>query len=117
MGLFDWLAWWRRQTPPSPAMVESGTPPEPPSDATDDTGADEGGRRSEHLLFPRARFTGEFTPENLAFDTNLQEFAQRVSCICSLENSGKITPNDAHQQIRALWKQLARSHKGLNIAV
>jgi hypothetical protein len=113
MGLFDWLAWWRRQDPTPTATVGSGSAPElPPAGA----GADGSDRPSEHLLFPKARYSGEFTPENLAFDSNLQEFAQRVSYICSLENSGKITPNDAHQQIRALWKKLARSYKGLNIA-
>jgi hypothetical protein len=69
----------------------------------------------DELLTPRARFKGEFTPENLAFDSNLQEFAQRVAYICGLETAGKITPHDAHSRIRALYEELERSHKGLGI--
>jgi hypothetical protein len=61
------------------------------------------------------RFQGEFTPQNLAFDSNLQEFAQRVAYICGLESAGKITPNDAHAQIRDLYEELARTHRGLGI--
>lgn len=70
----------------------------------------------EEVLFPVPRYQGEFTPQNLAFDSNLQEFAHRVSYICSLESAGKITPNDAHERIRDLWRQLKRSHRGLGIA-
>ncbi len=61
------------------------------------------------------RFQGEFTPQNLAFDSNLQEFAQRVAYICGLETAGKITPNDAHAQIRDLYEELARTHEALGI--
>lgn len=69
----------------------------------------------EDLITPRARFKGEFTPENLAFDSNLQEFAQRVAYICGLETAGKITPNEAHSRIRALYRELERTHEGLRI--
>lgn len=69
----------------------------------------------EDLLTPRARYKGEFTPENLAFDSNLQEFAQRVAYICGLETAGKITPDSAHRQIRELYEQLERTHIGLRI--
>lgn len=69
----------------------------------------------DELLTPRARYQGEFTPQNLAFDANLQEFAQRVAYICSLETAGKITPHDAHSRIRALYEELERSHHGLGI--
>ncbi|TXH39454.1 MAG: hypothetical protein E6Q90_16420 [Actinobacteria bacterium] len=69
----------------------------------------------DEFLTPRARFQGEFTPQNLAFDSNLQEFAQRVAYICGLETAGKITPTEAHDQIRDLYEQLARTKKGLGI--
>lgn len=69
----------------------------------------------DEMLLPRLRFQGEFTPQNLAFDANLQEFAHRVAYICGLENAGKITPDDAHSRIRALYRDLERSHKGLEI--
>lgn len=47
----------------------------------------------DEFLSPRARYQGEFTPQNLAFDSNLQEFAQQVAYICSLETAGKLTPH------------------------
>jgi hypothetical protein len=33
----------------------------------------------EKFLYPTGKYYGEFTPENLTFNANLQEFAQRVS--------------------------------------
>jgi hypothetical protein len=69
----------------------------------------------EDVSIPRLRYQGEFTPENLAFDSNLQEFALRVAYICGLETAGKITPNDAHRRIRALYEELERTHVGLEI--
>ncbi len=69
----------------------------------------------ESFLTPKARFQGDFTPENLAFDSNLQEFAQRVAYVCALETAGKITPAEAHRRIRVLYEQLERSREGLRI--
>nr|WP_298613771.1 hypothetical protein [uncultured Thermosynechococcus sp.] len=63
----------------------------------------------EKFLFPTSRYHGAFTPQNLAFNANLQEFAQRVSYICGLETGGKISPEEAYHQIKALWKQLKKS--------
>ena len=37
------------------------------------------------FLFPRSPYHGKMKPENLVFNANLQEFAQRVSYICNLE--------------------------------
>ncbi len=69
----------------------------------------------DEFLSPRARYQGEFTPQNLAFDSNLQEFAQQVAYICSLETAGKLTPHDAHSRIWELYEELERSHHGLGI--
>ncbi len=63
------------------------------------------------FLYPRSRYYGQVKPENLVFNANLQEFAQRVSYICNLETAGKLSPEDAYEQIKALWKQLKLSHK------
>lgn len=63
----------------------------------------------DQFLHPRSRYYGDFKPENLAFNANLQEFAQRVAYICNLETAGKIAPEDAYREIRQLWKQLKRS--------
>lgn len=57
------------------------------------------------FLTPRSRFRGNFTPQNLLFDANLQEFAHRVSLISNLENGGKLAPGEAYQQIETLWEQ------------
>lgn len=67
------------------------------------------------FLYPHNRYYGQFKPENLLFNANLQEFAQRVSYIYNLENSGKLDPEQAYNRIEALWKQLERSKKELGI--
>ncbi|MBC1220002.1 hypothetical protein GNF10_02630 [Nostoc sp. UCD121] len=67
------------------------------------------------FLYLRSRYYGQVKPENLVFNANLQEFAQKVSYITSLETSGKLEPEDAYKQIKALWKQLKRSKKALFI--
>jgi len=70
---------------------------------------------SNDFLYPRSRYYGEFKPENLVFNANLQEFAQRVNYLCSLETGGKISPEEAYQEIKDMWKQLKRSKKQLGI--
>lgn len=67
----------------------------------------------EKFLYPTSRYHGEFTPQNLAFNANLQEFAQRVSYICGLETGGKLSPEAAYNEIKALWGQLKKSREML----
>jgi hypothetical protein len=67
------------------------------------------------FLYPHSNYRGQFNPQNLVFDANLQEFAQRVGYISSLESNGKISPEDSYKQIKTLWKQLKRSKKSLGI--
>jgi hypothetical protein len=67
------------------------------------------------FLHPRSRYRGEVKPENLLFNANLQEFAQRVMFISNLETNGKISPEDSYQEIKSLWKQLKHSKKSLSI--
>ncbi|QYX33155.1 DUF7219 family protein [Sphaerospermopsis torques-reginae] len=69
----------------------------------------------DDFLYPRGRYYGHVQPENLVFNANLQEFAQRVSYICNLETGGKLPPEEAYEQIKVLWKQLKRSKKQLRI--
>ncbi|MCC5659140.1 hypothetical protein LC608_19590 [Nostoc sp. XA010] len=68
------------------------------------------------FLYPRSRYYGQVKPENLVFNANLQEFAQKVGYITNLETNGKLDPEDAYGQIKALWKQLKRSKEELGIA-
>ncbi|MEA5594848.1 hypothetical protein [Rivularia sp. UHCC 0363] len=69
----------------------------------------------DDFLYPRSRYYGEVKPENLVFNANLQEFAQRVSLICNLETGGKITSIKAYEEIKALWKELKHSKHNLGI--
>lgn len=70
---------------------------------------------NSNFLYPQSRYYGIFTPENLMFNANLQEFAHRVSIICSLETGGKITSQEAYSQIAELWKNLEVSKQNLAI--
>ena len=54
--------------------------------------------------------------EEMIFDANLKEFANRVGIICGLESGGKISQAEAYRQVRDLWKQLKKSRKNLQIS-
>ncbi|OYQ67137.1 hypothetical protein B9G53_01930 [Pseudanabaena sp. SR411] len=64
-------------------------------------------------LFPQSRYYGKFTPENLVFNANLQEFSHRVGIICGLETGGKISSQEAYLQVAELWQQLEQSKQNL----
>jgi hypothetical protein len=72
-------------------------------------------KQSDFFLYQNNRYNGEFKPENLVFNSNLQEFTQKVSYICSLETAGKLTPEESYKQIKGLWKDLKRTKKQLGI--
>jgi len=67
------------------------------------------------FLHPRYSYHGRVKPENLVFNSNLQEFAQKISYICNLETAGKLPPDEAYRQIKSLWKELKKSKKELGI--
>ncbi len=67
------------------------------------------------FLYPHSSYRGQVKPENLLFNANLQEFAQKVSYIANLETSGKLSPEEAYSQIKILWKRLKLSKKELKI--
>jgi hypothetical protein len=69
----------------------------------------------EEFLYPRSKYYGKFTPENLTFNANLQEFGQKVSYLCSLETGGKISAIEAYTGIKKAYKELKKSKKGLGI--
>jgi hypothetical protein len=72
-------------------------------------------KESDFYIYQNNRYNGDFTPEHLVFNSNLQEFTQKISYICSLETAGKLTPQESYQQIKSLWKELKRTKKQLNI--
>jgi isopropylmalate/homocitrate/citramalate synthase len=67
------------------------------------------------FIYHRNRYSGAVQPENLVFNANLQEFAQKVGYISSLETAGKLSPEEAYRQIKALWRELKSSKKQLGI--
>jgi hypothetical protein len=58
-------------------------------------------------------YHGEFALGNLTFDANLQYFSRHVGLICALENGGKISPQEAFNQIGELWEALESSASNL----
>ncbi|BCL39576.1 hypothetical protein [Nostoc sp. MS1] len=69
-----------------------------------------------NFLYPRSRYYGQTKVENLIFNANLQEFSHKVGYITALETSGKLSSDEAYEQIKALWKQLKRSKKELLVS-
>ncbi|OIP77631.1 MAG: hypothetical protein AUK48_03780 [Oscillatoriales cyanobacterium CG2_30_44_21] len=69
----------------------------------------------KNFLYPQSRYYGTFTPENLVFNANLQEFSHRVSIICGLQTGGKISAQEAYSQIAELWQRLELSKSNLMI--
>ena len=77
--------------------------------------ADSAQMSKNSFLYPQSRYYGCFTPEHLAFNANLQEFAQKVSYISGLETGGKLSSEEAYNKIKLLWKELKQSKKALGI--
>lgn len=69
----------------------------------------------DSFLYPRNPYSGRFTPEHLAFNANLQEFSQRVSYITALETGGKLSSEQAYEEVKSLWQQLKQSKKAMRI--
>lgn len=72
-------------------------------------------KKTEDFLYPRHPYHGKVQPKNIVFNSNLQEFAQKISYICNLETGGKLPPEKAYKQIKSLWKELKQSKKELGI--
>ena len=65
------------------------------------------------FVYTIGKYYGEFTPGNLVFNANLQEFAQQVSYLCTLAANREMTSEDAYQEIEKLWQQLKLSKQEL----
>lgn len=70
-------------------------------------------KNKDSFLYLKSKYRGKFTPQNLVFDANLQEFAQKILIISSLEANGKISPLQAYREIKSLWRELKQSKKKL----
>lgn len=58
------------------------------------------------LTCPISRYRGERTPDKLLFNAHFQIFSHRVSTLCALHTSGKISSNEVYQELKELWEQL-----------
>jgi len=59
-------------------------------------------------------FHGEdWSPQRAAFHQNLELFADRIGLIVGLQGNGKVSQEEAYEQIKALWSQLKGSRKDL----
>jgi hypothetical protein len=67
------------------------------------------------FIYHRKRYFGKVQPQNMVFNANLQEFAQRVNYISILETAGKIAPEDSYRRIEELWQELKSSKRKLGI--
>jgi len=70
---------------------------------------------SYSFSYRKNRYHGHFTPQNLVFNANLQEFSQRVCHISNLQSKGKLSAQEVYELIEALWKQLEGSCYALGI--
>ena len=76
----------------------------------------QGDNGKDDFLYARSNYRGKISPNNpnnLVFNANLQEFAQKVSYICGLETNGKISSAEAYDRIKQLWHQLKASKKNI----
>jgi len=69
--------------------------------------------QKQDFFYPRAHYYGPFSPQNLLFNANLQEFSQRISYISNLMSNGKLSPEETFLQIESLWYQLKSSARDL----
>ncbi len=68
-----------------------------------------------NFLYPRNPYHGKFTPQALAFNANLQEFAQAAAYISGLHTGGKLSSEEAYKKLDGLWKQLKESKKAMEV--
>jgi hypothetical protein len=55
----------------------------------------------------------DWSPQRLLFHQNLESFAERVGLIVGLQSNGKLSQEQAYDQIRAIWKELKDSKSAL----
>jgi len=74
--------------------------------------AEQDGIRNPMEMF--SSFHGkDWTPQRAAFHQNLEQFADRIGLIVGLQANGKISQEEAYEQIKSLWKTLKISKNDL----
>lgn len=56
------------------------------------------------MLCPRSPYYGQ--PQQVAFNSALQDFSNQVSLTCALETGGKLSPSEAMARLDTLWQTL-----------
>lgn len=80
--------------------------------SSEDPKAWEEGTRSP--LEAHSSYRGDdWTPGRLVFHQNLEQFAERVGLIVALQGNGKISQEEAFDEIRQIWRQLQNSRESL----
>jgi hypothetical protein len=69
----------------------------------------------QSFIYPTKSYHGPFQLDALIFNANLQEFAQRVSYISSLQINGKLSPEESFNRISELWEKFESSKTALGI--
>ena len=70
-----------------------------------------------NLFSQKQRNHGKFSPDYLAFNVYLQEFASRVRYICNLQATGNLSVEDSYKQIEEIWQELERSYLELRMGL
>ena len=55
----------------------------------------------------------DWSPQRAAFHQNLEQFADRIGLIVGLQANGKVSQEEAYEQIKELWKTLKISRNDL----
>lgn len=67
------------------------------------------------FFYPYTAYNGNFPPQQVLFNANLQKFSQRIVYTSNLAHRGKIPLEVAYAEIEQLWQQLNLSKKKLGI--
>lgn len=62
--------------------------------------------QNHNFLHPYYKYRGEPTPENIAFDGQLQEFAAQVNMIAGLHTGGKLSSLESYRRLKRSWKRV-----------
>ena len=74
--------------------------------------ADQDGIRNPMEIY--SSFHGkDWSPQRAAFHQNLEQFADRIGLIVGLQANGKVSQENAYEQIKDMWKHLKESRNGL----
>jgi hypothetical protein len=68
---------------------------------------------NEEFLNSISSYYGKPDFRPMIFYSNLQEFANKVDLICTLQTGGKLSPEEAYVEIMKLWNELKASRDNL----